>query len=72
MRLGCFDAVVGKFEDFKQNLYLRSGKVRLGSLSSNVAIVGDVGSNPNVALNENIVVDVETVALIANPTLVRC
>jgi hypothetical protein len=48
------------------------GEVRLGSLSSNVAVVGDVGSNPSVALNGDIIVDVETAALIAKSTLVRC
>jgi hypothetical protein len=44
----------------------------MGSLSSNVAVVEDVGLNPNVALNRDIVVDVGTAAFIANSTLVRC
>jgi uncharacterized metal-binding protein len=68
MCLGCFDAVVGK----STMIFTCSGKVRLGSLSSNVAVVGDVGSNPSVALNGDIVIDVEAGALIANSTLVRC
>jgi formylmethanofuran dehydrogenase subunit C len=57
---------------FDQRLYFAI-VIRLGSLSSNIAVVGDVGSNPSVALNGDlIVVDVETVALIASSTLARC
>jgi hypothetical protein len=33
-----------------------------------VAVVGDVSSNSSVALNGDIIVDVETVVLIANST----